>query len=58
MSLEEYTKVLLNCLALLPKETVIHRLTGDGPKSLLVEPKWTADKKRVMNTLNKNIYKQ
>lgn len=58
MSLEEYTEVLLNCLALLPKETVIHRLTGDGPKSLLVEPKWTADKKRVMNTLNKNIYKQ
>ena len=51
MSLEEYTEVLMNCIRLLPKETVIHRLTGDGPKKLLVEPQWSADKKRVLNTI-------
>ena len=51
ISFEEYTEVLMNCIRLLPKETVIHRLTGDGPKKLLVEPQWSADKKRVLNTI-------
>ena len=51
MSLEEYTEVLMNCIRLLPEDTVIHRLTGDGPKKLLVEPQWSADKKRVLNTI-------
>ena len=35
----------------LPKNMVIHRLTGDGPKNILAAPLWTADKKRVLNTL-------
>jgi radical SAM superfamily enzyme len=34
---------------------VIHRLTGDGPKKILVAPKWSADKKLVLNALNKAI---
>ena len=55
MSLEEYTEVLIKCLRLLPDETIIHRLTGDGPKKLLVEPKWSGDKKMVMNTINKAL---
>ena len=55
MSLEEYTEVLMNCISLLPEEIVIHRLTGDGPKKLLVEPQWSADKKRVLNTINKAL---
>lgn len=55
MSLEEYTRVLINCLKLLPKDTVVHRMTGDGDKKILIEPQWSADKKRVLNYINKKI---
>lgn len=55
MSLEEYTRVLINCLKLLPKNTVVHRMTGDGDKRVLIEPQWSADKKRVLNYINKKI---
>ena len=55
MSMEEYTDFVSACLALLPKETVVHRMTGDGPRSLLVEPKWSTDKKRVLNMLTKKV---
>ena len=55
LSLDEYTKILINCLRILPESVVIHRMTGDGDKRLLVEPLWSADKKRVLNTINKAI---
>lgn len=55
MSLEEYTRVLINCLKLLQKDTVVHRMTGDGDKKILIEPQWSADKKRVLNYINKKI---
>ena len=55
MSLEEYTEVLINCLRILPESTVIHRMTGDGDKKLLIEPMCSADKKRVLNYINKRI---
>jgi len=55
MRLEEYTRVLINCLKLLPKDTVVHRMTGDGDKKILIEPQWSADKKRVLNYINKKI---
>jgi radical SAM protein (TIGR01212 family) len=51
MSMEEYTDVVAQAIALLPKETVVHRMTGDGPRKLLVEPLWSLDKKRVLNML-------
>ena len=55
MTLEEYTEVIVHCLQILPPEIVIHRITGDGPKKLLIEPQWSADKKKVLNTLNRAI---
>ena len=55
MSLPEYCELVVECLRILPEETTVHRITGDGPKKLLIEPKWSADKKRVLNTLNKMI---
>lgn len=55
MSLEEYTDLIVESLALLPPETVIHRLTGDPPKRLLIAPSWCADKKRVLGTLQRKI---
>lgn len=54
-SLDDYCELVVDCLKLLPKETVIHRLTGDGPKRLLIAPRWSADKRRVMNALRAAI---
>ena len=53
--MEEYTDLVAEAIALLPKDTVVHRMTGDGPRWLLVEPKWSLDKKRVLNMLNKKV---
>ncbi len=54
-TLEEYAELLVDCLRLLPEETVIHRLTGDGPRDLLIAPKWSLNKKHVLNTIHKYI---
>ncbi|MDO5477063.1 MAG: TIGR01212 family radical SAM protein [Eubacteriales bacterium] len=53
MDLEEYCALIHDCLDILPEDIVIHRLTGDGPKSLLIAPSWSADKKRVLNMMKK-----
>lgn len=53
MSMEEYMELLSELFPLIPDDVVIHRLTGDGPKRLLVAPLWTADKKRVLNEIKK-----
>ncbi len=53
LSMDEYIDILCDCIEILPKETVIHRLTGDGDKKLLVAPLWSADKKRVLNAINR-----
>lgn len=55
LTLDEYCSLIVKCLKLLPKETIVHRITGDGPKSLLIAPLWSADKKRVLNALTKCI---
>lgn len=53
LTLEEYGKILKQCVALLPETTVIHRITGDGAKRDLIAPLWSADKKRVLNYLHR-----
>lgn len=55
MSMEDYCKLVVKCLQLLPEEVVIHRMTGDGPRSLLISPRWVTDKKRVINKLRGEI---
>ena len=55
LELEEYCDLVLDCLRVLPPEVVIHRLTGDGAKKDLIAPLWSADKKRVLNTLSRKI---
>ncbi len=55
LSLEEYCEILGKCIEILPENVVIHRLTGDGDKKILVAPMWSADKKRVLNTINKYL---
>lgn len=51
MSMEEYLDLVIDCVSLLPPEIVIHRITGDGPKNLLIAPLWSANKRLVLNTL-------
>ena len=55
MTLAEYAELITKAVRLLPPKTVVHRLTGDGPKRLLIEPQWCADKKRVLNTLRAHL---
>lgn len=52
MSLEEYAGLVADCVEIIPENTVIHRLTGDGNKKTLIAPLWSGDKKRVLNTVN------
>ena len=52
LELEEYARWLKGCLAEVPPEVVVHRITGDGAKRDLIAPLWSADKKRVLNYLN------
>jgi len=55
MERDAYFDLLCTLLEHIPAHIVIYRLTGDGPKSLLIAPFWSADKKRVQNDLRKLI---
>lgn len=55
LTLDEYCDIICDCIKIIPKNIVIHRLTGDGAKKDLIAPLWSADKKNVLNTLNKRI---
>ena len=55
LSLEEYASLVKESIRILPENIVIHRMSGDGPGSLLIEPKWIRNKKKVLNTINRAI---
>lgn len=55
LSLEEYTDIIVDCMKIIPQNVVIHRLTGDGAKKNLIAPLWSADKKTVLNTINRAL---
>lgn len=55
MEMNEYLDLVLDCIALLPPHIVIHRITGDGPKKLLIAPLWSANKRLVLNTLTRRF---
>ena len=55
LEMDEYFALLKSALELIPSKIVIHRLTGDGPKKLLIAPMWTANKKNVLNAINNTI---
>ena len=55
LSLDEYLSILCDCIAALSPDIVIHRLTGDGPKRLLIAPLWSADKRTVLNLLHRRM---
>lgn len=53
LEMDEYLDIIKDCVKIIPKNVVIHRLTGDGAKKDLIAPLWSADKKRVLNAINK-----
>ncbi len=58
LSMDEYMDILFACIERIPENIVIHRITGDAPKKYLVAPQWSADKKKVLNTINKEMGKR
>ena len=55
LTLEQYTEIIKECVQIIPENVVIHRLTGDGSKKDLIAPLWSADKKTVLNTINRAL---
>lgn len=58
LSLSEYIDILELCVRHLPRKMVIHRLTGDGPKKLLIAPEWSGNKRMVLNTIRQEFTKR
>lgn len=58
LSFDEYVDILFDCIRRLPKNTVVHRITGDAPKKFLVAPLWSADKKTVMNEIARRMERE
>ena len=57
IEMDEYFNLIEKALKIIPENMVIHRLTGDPPKNLLIEPTWTTDKKRTLNMVNNLLSK-
>lgn len=55
LSMNEYIDLLINCIEHLPPDTVIHRISGDGPKKLLIAPLWSGNKRLVLNTIHQEM---
>ena len=52
---QEYFDIVSDALELVPHNVVIHRLTGDGAKKVLIAPMWTANKRQVVNYINRRF---
>lgn len=55
LSMEEYTDILIRLLENIRPDIVIHRMTGDGPKKILIAPQWSGNKRMVLNYINKRL---
>ena len=55
LSMDEYIDIVVDAIKVLPKDMVVHRLTGDGDKKILVSPMWSANKKAVLNALSRRL---
>ena len=55
LSLEDYVNLVISCLERIPENMVIHRITGDGPRKLLLAPLWSTNKKLVLNSIQSQM---
>lgn len=54
-SIEEYVNLVVDCLEIIPPEVTIHRLTGDAPRSILINPPWSFNKRTILNSINDRL---
>ena len=55
LTMNEYVDLVIRCLEVCRPDLVIHRLTGDGPKDLLIGPEWSQAKRQVLNSIQKEL---
>ena len=55
LTIEHYVNLVIGCLERLSPDIVVHRITGDGPKDLLIAPTWSLDKRKVLNTVHREM---
>ena len=55
-SIEEYVNLVVECLELIPPQVTIHRLTGDAPRSILITPPWSFNKRTILNSINEQLH--
>ena len=55
LDMDDYIRILKKCADIIPDEVIVHRLTGDGDKKLLIAPLWSGDKKRVWNRIRAEV---
>lgn len=55
MEMEDYIRIVVDMLEILPPEMIIHRLTGDGPPDLLIGPLWSRKKWEVLNGIDREL---
>ena len=53
--LDDYVDLVIRCIEELREDIVIHRLTGDGPRDLLIAPRWTLNKRKVLNEIARRM---
>lgn len=58
LTFDQYIDIVISCLEIIPEHTVIHRLTGDGPKDILIEPLFILNKRAILNTIDKELVKR
>lgn len=55
-SIEEYVNLVVECLEIIPPEVTIHRLTGDAPRSILINPPWSFNKRTILNGIDERMH--
>jgi uncharacterized protein len=55
LSQEEYVNLVCDQLEIIPKEMIVHRITGDGPIDLMVGPMWSVNKWSVLNSIDDEL---
>lgn len=55
-SIEEYVNLVVECLEIIPPQVTIHRLTGDAPRSILINPPWSFNKRTILNGIDDRMH--
>ena len=54
-SIDEYVDLVVKCLEIIPPDVTIHRLTGDAPRSILISPPWSFNKRTILNRIDEQL---